>query len=140
MKLSKATISEIKKVLAYYRYGHLKNNEFLLKVFRVRWDSERKEVFLNQLEEVVVLGEQNITRVNTLLITKHLIGSTELRAIVAINRSGKIVNKGNGDLWITHNTNAKFNENLVMTTTTIIAVGSRAEQSETKPYYANLTD
>lgn len=149
MKLSQDVIKEIRKVINYYRYGDLKKNETLIKVFKARWDDDKLEVYINQLDEVLT-NPTNQSITITKLCEKHNFDKhKDLILIVGIkcdtkNGIGKIALRGDGTLFIYYNKPAKVNKNLVMienTRNTYLQVeGSRAEQCETKPYYANLTD
>jgi hypothetical protein len=142
MKLSKAVIKEVKRMIAYYRYAYLKQYETLIKVFRVRWDEERVEVYLNQLDEVLS-NTTNQTILITNLFDKHNFDKhKDLLLLVGIkchakNGLGKIALQDDGTLFIYHNKPAKVNKNLVEIeknrNTYFLVEGNRAKQCDSKP-------
>jgi hypothetical protein len=133
MKLSKAVIQELKSVIKYYKYLHLKENEVIIKVFTVRWDTETCEVYLNQKNEKLA----SIETMNKFLI--GLLNSVELKncpyllVAVAINRKGNIVLNNNGELALFHTKPKNIHPELVERTN-ISTTGGRAEQNENIPY------
>jgi hypothetical protein len=133
MKLSKAVILELKSVIKYYKYLHLKENEVIIKVFTVRWDTETCEVYLNQKNEKLASYET----LNKFLI--GLVSSVELKncpyllVAVAINRKGNIVIKDNGELALFHTQPKNIHSELVQKPN-VSVTGGRAEQNESVPY------
>ncbi len=137
MKLSKAVIQELKSVIKYYKYLHLKSNEVLIKVFTVRWDTETLEVYLNQKNEKLASIETMNKFLIGLLNSVELANCPYLLVAVAINRKGNIVVKDDGELALFHTKPKNIHSELVQKLNTSVA-GGRAEQNESVPYSTKL--
>jgi hypothetical protein len=133
MKLSQAVIKELKSVIKYYKYLHLKNNEVLIKVFTVRWDTETLEVYLNQKNEKLASIETMNRFLRGLLNSVELASCPYLLVAVAIDRKGNIKIDSNGELALFHTKPKNIHPELVEKTN-VSTTGGRAEQSENAPY------
>ena len=137
MKLSKLVIKELRTMIRYYKYFHLKDNEVIIKTFTVRWDVETCEVYCNQKDEKLASYET---------LNKFLIGMTSsvklascpfLLVSVAVNRKGQIVVRDNGELALYHTQPKNINPNLVEVAkpkTGASVAGGQAERDVNVPY------